>query len=98
MGCKQGLRDMAVIGIAALAVLYLINPTAGFIELIPDNFPFIGNLDEAGATAILLAALAYFGVDLKALFGTREKPKRKDPNIIDLDAHYSDDKQRRRRG
>ncbi len=89
---------MAVIGLAALAVLYLINPTAGFLELIPDNFPLIGNLDEAGATAILIAALAYFGVDVTALFGNRDKPKRKAPNnIIDLDARFSDDEQRRRR-
>ena len=88
---------MAVIGVAALAALYLINPTAGFIELIPDNFPLIGNLDEAGATAILIAALAYFGVDVTALFGNREKPKRKDPNIIDLDARYGDQDKRRRR-
>ncbi|PJF25612.1 MAG: hypothetical protein CUN53_11905 [Phototrophicales bacterium] len=97
MGCRQGFRDMAVIGIAALAALYLINPTAGILEFIPDNFPLMGNLDEAGATAILLAALAYFGVDLKSLFGSRDKPKRKDPNIIDLDAHYGAEEERRRR-
>jgi len=83
-----------VIGIAALAALYLINPTAGIIELIPDNFPLLGNLDEAGAAAILIAALAYFGVDLTALFGSREKLKRKDPDIIDLDAHYDDEDKR----
>lgn len=88
---------MVIIGAAALAILYLINPTAGFIEFIPDNFPLIGNLDEAGATAILLAALAYFGVDVTALFGNRDKPKRKDPNSIDLDAHYGDQDKRRRR-
>lgn len=52
----------ALIGL--LAALYLINPTAGFFELIPDNIPFLGNLDEATATMILLAVLRYFGLDL----------------------------------
>ena len=52
-----------------IALLYLLNPTAGIAELIPDNFPFIGNLDEAAATTILIAALAYFGLDVTRLFG-----------------------------
>ncbi len=43
----------AVLGII-LGIIYLLNPTAGFLELIPDNLPLIGNLDEAGATALLL--------------------------------------------
>lgn len=46
-------RIGAVAGII-IGVIYLINPTAGFIELLPDNLPFIGNLDEAGATTLLL--------------------------------------------
>jgi len=44
--------------IAILCVIYLINPTMGVIEFIPDNFPIIGNLDEATATAGLLYALS----------------------------------------
>lgn len=44
-----------VCGIGALgAALYISNPTAGVLELIPDNLPFWGNLDEAGATALLI--------------------------------------------
>ena len=39
-------QDITVIGAALFAVFYLINPTAGFIELIPDNIPLIGNLVE----------------------------------------------------
>jgi uncharacterized membrane protein YkvA (DUF1232 family) len=39
------------------SVVYIINPTAGFLEFIPDNIPFIGNLDEAGATALLIWAI-----------------------------------------
>ncbi len=51
-----------------LALLYLINPGAGIFELIPDNLPIIGNLDEAAAAVVLLAALKYFGVDLSSFF------------------------------
>jgi uncharacterized membrane protein YkvA (DUF1232 family) len=39
------------------SIVYIINPTAGFIEFIPDNIPLIGNLDEAGATALLIWAI-----------------------------------------
>ena len=41
--------------------LYILNPTAGLIELIPDNYPIIGNLDEAGATTIVVLSLQYLG-------------------------------------
>lgn len=37
--------------IALLGLIYLLNPTFGVFELIPDNLPIIGNLDE-GAAAI----------------------------------------------
>jgi uncharacterized membrane protein YkvA (DUF1232 family) len=37
-----------------LAMLYLLNPTLGVFEFIPDNIPFVGNLDEATAIMVLL--------------------------------------------
>jgi hypothetical protein len=46
-------RIGAVLGVA-IGVIYLINPTAGVLELIPDVVPFAGNLDEAGATALVM--------------------------------------------
>jgi hypothetical protein len=49
-------------------LVYLINPGMGILELIPDNLPIIGNLDEAGAAVLLIAALKYFGVDLTRFF------------------------------
>jgi uncharacterized membrane protein YkvA (DUF1232 family) len=49
-------RRWAWVG-AIACVLYLINPTAGYIELIPDNFPIVGNLDEAGATLLLVQCI-----------------------------------------
>jgi|LDZU01.1.fsa_nt_gi uncharacterized membrane protein YkvA (DUF1232 family) len=36
-----------------VGLVYLLNPTLGVLELIPDNLPIVGNLDE-GAAAILL--------------------------------------------
>jgi|TARA_B110000438_G_scaffold272090_1_gene290519 uncharacterized membrane protein YkvA (DUF1232 family) len=60
---------VALVGLASL--IYLLNPTAGLFELIPDNFPLIGNLDEATACALALAALRYFGLDLTAFLRTK---------------------------
>jgi len=68
---------VAILGL--LSLIYIINPTAGFIEFIPDNFPIIGNLDEAAATALLLSCLSYFGIDLFNLF----KKDKKNSRVID---------------
>jgi uncharacterized membrane protein YkvA (DUF1232 family) len=43
--------------VAVLGVMYLLNPTGGVFEMIPDITPFIGNLDEAGVTTAVLFAL-----------------------------------------
>ena len=58
--------------LGVLAALYILNPTAGLFEIIPDNLPFVGNLDEAAAVALLLMCLKYFGIDLPDIF-RREK-------------------------
>lgn len=49
-----------VLGIICL--VYLINPGAGVIELLPDNLPIIGNLDEGLAMTGLLMALSNMGL------------------------------------
>ncbi|MBL7962612.1 MAG: DUF1232 domain-containing protein [Flavobacteriales bacterium] len=51
-----------------LAFLYLLNPTLGVFEFLPDNIPLLGNVDEATATMVLLGALRYHGLDLTRLF------------------------------
>lgn len=48
--------------IAGVCVLYLLNPTAGVLEFIPDNLPLIGNLDEAAAVTGLLMSLSTMGI------------------------------------
>ena len=42
--------------------VYLINPTAGIFEALPDNLPVVGNLDEAAVVFIMLAAMRYLGM------------------------------------
>lgn len=60
---------IAVLGV--LMAIYIINPTLGVIEFLPDNLPVVGNLDEATATAVLLGCLSYFGIELPWLRRTR---------------------------
>lgn len=76
------LKSLVVFVLGLFCTFYLVNPGAGIFELIPDNLPFVGNLDEAGATALLLACLRYFNIDPISLF-TR---KRKDAEpVIDVE-------------
>ena len=42
-----------VLLLSAVGLIYLLSPTFGIFELIPDYIPIIGNLDE-GAAAILV--------------------------------------------
>ncbi len=72
-------KEMMIIGLAVIALVYLLNPTLGVLELIPDNLPLIGNLDEAGATLILLNTLRYYGLDLNRLYGRARDDKRLPP-------------------
>jgi len=46
--------------LSAVGLVYLLNPTAGLIELIPDNFPLVGNLDEAAAGLFLWQGINQF--------------------------------------
>ena len=61
------MRSFFVIILGLIAAVYLLNPTSGIIELIPDNFPIIGNLDEATAAVILINVFDYFGLSLSNL-------------------------------
>lgn len=57
----KAVRHTFVVIVALISIAYLLNIGAGFIELIPDNIPFVGNLDEAGASYLLYLCLTYFG-------------------------------------
>ena len=58
------LTQMLVPVAGVVATVYLLNPTAGVLELLPDNLPLVGNLDEAGASLLLINVLGYYGIDL----------------------------------
>lgn len=45
--------------LAGLSGLYLVFPTAGVVELVPDVIPLIGHLDEIAATYVMTTALGY---------------------------------------
>ena len=70
------MKKVMVFCIGLLALIYILNPSAGVFEAIPDNLPFVGNLDEAAAVALLLMCLKFFGIDLPNIFrrdGDNEK-------------------------
>jgi len=69
-------KNILVAMVGIISLLYLINPGMGFFEIIPDSLPIIGNLDEAGAAVLLIAALKYFGLDLTRFFKRDEVGKR----------------------
>ena len=62
------LKSAGVACSGMLSLLYLLNIGLGIVEVVPDNIPFIGNLDEGTAAASLLMCLRYFGVDLTRFF------------------------------
>jgi uncharacterized membrane protein YkvA (DUF1232 family) len=55
-----------------IAALYLINPTAGVLELIPDNLPVAGNLDEGVACYLLYSCIEYFRGRKIGIFADKE--------------------------
>ncbi|MEZ4524938.1 MAG: YkvA family protein [Desulfobacterales bacterium] len=57
---ERGIPVFGVYFLALVGLIYLLNPGGGLIELIPDNIPFIGNMDEGGATLALWYGLLEF--------------------------------------
>ncbi len=54
---SRGVPRWLVLALGALSFLYILNPTMGIIELIPDNLPIIGNLDEGVAFLLIMYAV-----------------------------------------
>ena len=63
MGKLNLFKELFIIGLSAFAVWTILNPVPGINpELLPDALPYIGNLDEVAAIAILVGAIKrYFG-------------------------------------
>jgi hypothetical protein len=68
---RSCLGTTLALAVAAVSVVYLVNPGLGVLELLPDNLPLVGNLDEAFFTAALLSALGYLGLRLPFAAGAR---------------------------
>ena len=69
-------RKIGYVFLGLISLIYIINPTAGLLELIPDNAPFIGNLDEFAASALLIKAI-------RVVFGKEDQEKKNDSDSID---------------
>lgn len=46
--------------VALLGLVYILNPGAGFLEMLPDNLPIVGNLDEGAAFMMIWYGLVEF--------------------------------------
>lgn len=63
------MKKILIAAISIISGLYLLNPGFGLFEFIPDAIPLVGNLDEGAAAFLLLSSLAYFGIDIRDMFG-----------------------------
>ena len=86
------INSLIIGALGVFSAIFLLNPGAGLFFEIPDNFPVIGNLDEAAAAALLISCLAYFGLDVTKLFKkAQEKGKDRTDNdskadkVIDIE-------------
>ncbi len=77
-------KVLATLG-ALLSIVYLINPTMGVFEILPDNLPGVGNIDEAAVTALLIGCLRAVGFDPLKIFGRKEKKSPKKDGVIDVE-------------
>jgi uncharacterized membrane protein YkvA (DUF1232 family) len=76
---KVGWPTWLVYMLAAIGVIYILNPTFGAFELIPDNLPIIGNMDEGIATMLILAGL------VEAIEGRKLRKERKNQAAVSPD-------------
>jgi len=67
------LKKAGVVFLAIFCLVVLLNPGAGVLDLLPDNLPIIGNLDEGAAGALLIWCLQY-------LFRKNDPPPPPPPN------------------
>jgi len=60
---QPGWARAALWTFVVLGGIYILNPTFG-VDLLPDNMPILGNLDEAAVLVLMMGALRYLGVRL----------------------------------
>ena len=59
-----------------VGLVYLLNPSMGVFELLPDNLPIVGNLDEGIATLLIWSSLVEMFEGRK--YRDRNKPQSPD--------------------
>lgn len=69
------LPGWGLIGVIVGCVVYVLNFTFGMIEIIPDNLPIIGQMDEAGFTLVIFHAYRALNYKPTWLF-------RRDDNVL----------------
>jgi uncharacterized membrane protein YkvA (DUF1232 family) len=70
---RSFMKSIVMFFTGIIGLIYIFNPTAGLFEIIPDNLPIIGNLDEAAAVMLVISALRYFGFDVTKMFKKDKK-------------------------
>ena len=70
--------------ILVLGGIYLLNPAFG-VDLLPDNLPLVGNLDEVAVVLVVLGALHSLGIRLPEFIEDwiRSQPPAQLPPTID---------------
>jgi hypothetical protein len=53
------MKKYGAITLITICTLYLFNPGAGVFELLPDNIPFLGNVDETLAAFLIFSSIQY---------------------------------------
>lgn len=88
-GCLK--RLLAQIG-AVLSAAYLANLGVGIVDLIPDNFMFVGNIDEVVVSLILFICLDALGIGPERLLkkGKKYPIQRKSEYVVIQDAEIVD--------
>ena len=61
-------KDYFVALLGIVGVLYMLNFGFGVFEILPDNLPVVGNVDEAFALFLVYSSAEYFGWNIKSIF------------------------------
>ncbi len=65
------MKRILILLVGLLSAVYLFNPGAGIFELIPDNIPGIGNVDEGLAAYVLFSVVSYLLGKNVGMFGAK---------------------------
>ena len=76
----RGWPKWVVYLMALIGIIYILNPSAGLLEFIPDNIPFVGKLDEGAAAFMIWLGL------VELLEGKNDHPVSEEAEDAPIDA------------